>query len=239
MRGWRIAIGIRGNERSGLGSVLGPHTSASADSRCAFFFPPDLATVVSIRIASRSDRLVVNGSTRGRAACPFHSGWLVKVEQKATKETKKAFGWQRTAGPSVPSNAESHADAPSAAASVRRLASMLRYLRFCSRFVRASDWRQRHFPTRRSPSEAAGRSVRHREIASAAARHFRRAGLGRYKLPDFDANASYRGAPSFPCARVGTNFVPLRGVLAFNPRGHSGPLPDDSRGDGDSPGSID
>jgi hypothetical protein len=39
---------------------------------------------------------------------------LVKVEQKATKETKKAFGWQRTAGPSVPSNAESHADAPSA-----------------------------------------------------------------------------------------------------------------------------
>jgi len=129
--------------------------------------------------------------------------------------------------------------APSAAASVRRLAPMLRYLRFCSQFVRASDWRQRHFPTRRSPSEAAGRSVRHREITSAAARHFRRAGLGRYKLPDFDADASCCGAPSFPCSRVGTNFVPLRGVLAFNPRGHSGPLPDDSRGDGDSPGSID
>jgi hypothetical protein len=191
---------------------FGRHSSASADLRRASFFPRDLATLGLV----------------GQ-----------RFEQKATKETKKAYGWQRTAGPSVPSNAGSHTDAPSAAASVRRLAPMLRYLRFCSRFVRASDWRQLHFPTRRSPSEAAGRSVRHREIASAAARHFRRAGLGRYKLPDFDADASCCGAPSFPCSRVGTNFVPLRGVLAFNPRGHSGPLPDDSRGDGDSPGSID
>ncbi len=68
---------------------------------------------------------VAIGSTREerlepRTQCVFFPFGLVgqRFEQKATKETKKAFGWQRTAGPSVPSNAESHADAPSAAASV-------------------------------------------------------------------------------------------------------------------------
>jgi hypothetical protein len=90
---------------------FGRHSSASADLRRASFFPRDLATLGLV----------------GQ-----------RFEQKATKETKKAFGWQRTVGPSVPSNAESHADAPSAAASVRRLAPLLRYLRvllftICSR----------------------------------------------------------------------------------------------------------
>jgi hypothetical protein len=53
----------------------GRNSSASSDLRCASYFPlpPDLASVVSIWIISRSNRLAVNGSSRGRGACPFHS----------------------------------------------------------------------------------------------------------------------------------------------------------------------
>jgi hypothetical protein len=52
----------------------GRHSSASSNWRRESFLPPDLATVVSIWIASRSDRLLVNGSGRGRSPCRFHSG---------------------------------------------------------------------------------------------------------------------------------------------------------------------
>ena len=60
-----------------LGSrVAAIHSIFLCDVRCAAFFPPDLATAVSIWIASRSDRLAKNGSSRGRSRVfpfRFHS----------------------------------------------------------------------------------------------------------------------------------------------------------------------
>ncbi len=59
----------------------------------------------------RSSQLRVAAQARRSEVSPSRIRHRKRFEQKARKETKKAFGWQRTVGPSVPSNAESHVPA--------------------------------------------------------------------------------------------------------------------------------
>ncbi len=123
---------------------------------------------------------------------------------------------------SSPGNAESHSrfrlpPMPPLRSGVWLL-SFVTFVSFCSRFVRASDWRQRHFPTRRSPSEAAGRSLRHREIASAAGRHFA-AGLGQSELP---SSMQVRAVSTLVGMARGNELVPAGSRLIMRSPGFTG-----------------